>query len=126
MIEEKGEDLPINLHMINGPLLVHSFTFCLFTVILTWARFTGGGPEIFRSQNFPWVLLIWTGLCWPSRRYALAYRVPAYAATAVMFAAQFFFGTKVVELSLYGLAMALIVVGAFLCHRMPDDPANER
>lgn len=121
MIEEKSKNLPMNLLMINGPLLVHSFTFCLFTAIMMWARFTGGGPEMFRSENGQWPLLIWSGLCWPSRKYPLAARIPAYLATAVMFANLFFKDSLVIRTSLYGLAMVLVVIGAILCHREPSD-----
>lgn len=121
MIEEKGEALPNNLVMINGPLLVHSFTFCLFTAIMMWARLTGGGPEMFRSENGSGILFIWSGLCWPSRKYPLTARIPAYLATAVMLANLFFRDSLVVRTSLYGLAMVLVVIGAVLCHRQPAD-----
>ncbi len=121
MIEEKGKDPSNNLLMINGPLLVHSFTFCLFAAIMTWARFTGGGPEMFRSENGQWPICLWSALCWPSRKYPVATRIPAYSATAVMFANLFFKDSLFIRTSLYGLAMALIIIGAFLCHRMPDD-----
>lgn len=79
---------------------------------------------MFRSENLPWILGFWTGLCWPGRRYALASRVPAYAATAVMLAAPFFIGSKIVQLSLYGLAIALVVIGAVLCHREPTNSGS--
>lgn len=120
MIENKVDELPKNPFMINGPLLAHSIAFCVMTSIFAWAKFTGSGPDLFHSYNEPGVLFIWSGLCWPSRKFPFANRVPAYAATAVMLAAPFFIGSKIVQVILNGLAIALVIIGAILCHTEPS------